>query len=93
MSNKKHRKCLQSCLSRFSILTMAKVDLHEYMSRIGRKGGLKGGKARKRRLSPERRSEIARKAARARWRKARRPKPPAGAGRTAPARKPRRTAA
>lgn len=33
----------------------------------GRNGGLKGGKARAERLSPERRSEIARLAARARW--------------------------
>jgi hypothetical protein len=34
----------------------------------GRRGGRKGGKARADRLTPERRSEIARKAARARWR-------------------------
>jgi hypothetical protein len=34
---------------------------------LGRKGGLKGGKARAQKLSPERRAEIARKAARARW--------------------------
>jgi hypothetical protein len=33
----------------------------------GHKGGLKGGKARAEKLSPERRSEIARKAAHARW--------------------------
>jgi hypothetical protein len=33
----------------------------------GRAGGLKGGKARAAKLTPERRSEIARKAARARW--------------------------
>jgi hypothetical protein len=33
----------------------------------GRRGGLKGGKARAAKLSPEQRSEIARKAARARW--------------------------
>lgn len=33
----------------------------------GRSGGLKGGKNRSKRLSPERRSEIARGAARARW--------------------------
>lgn len=35
--------------------------------RLGRKGGLKGGKARAKKLSPERRREIARKAAKARW--------------------------
>ena len=34
---------------------------------IGRKGGLKGGKARSASLTPERRSEIAKKAAAARW--------------------------
>jgi hypothetical protein len=33
----------------------------------GRKGGKKGGKARAAKLSAERRSEIARKAAQARW--------------------------
>jgi hypothetical protein len=33
----------------------------------GRNGGLKGGKARAEKLSPEERSEIARKAAQARW--------------------------
>ena len=36
---------------------------------LGRLGGLKGGRARALRLSPARRREIARKAARARWRK------------------------
>jgi hypothetical protein len=34
---------------------------------LGRLGGLKGGKARAEKLSSERRSEIARKAALARW--------------------------
>ena len=34
---------------------------------LGRKGGLKGGKARARLLSPERRSQIAKKAANRRW--------------------------
>ena len=34
---------------------------------LGRLGGLKGGKARKAALSPKRRSEIAKKAAAARW--------------------------
>ena len=33
----------------------------------GKKGGLKGGNARAKKLSPEKRSEIARKAAQARW--------------------------
>lgn len=34
---------------------------------LGRRGGLKGGKARAAKLSPERRSEIAKKAAAKRW--------------------------
>ncbi|MEK6777619.1 MAG: hypothetical protein AABY87_12200 [bacterium] len=36
---------------------------------LGRLGGLKGGKARADKLTPEERSEIARKAARTRWEK------------------------
>jgi hypothetical protein len=34
---------------------------------LGRKGGLKGGKARAAKMTPEARSEAARRAARARW--------------------------
>lgn len=34
---------------------------------LGRRGGLKGGKARAASMTPEERSEAARKAARARW--------------------------
>ena len=36
---------------------------------MGHKGGLKGGKARAEKLTPEQRSEIAKKAANARWQK------------------------
>jgi hypothetical protein len=36
---------------------------------LGRLGGLRGGKVRADRLAPERRSEIARVAARSRWKK------------------------
>jgi hypothetical protein len=36
---------------------------------LGRLGGLKGGKARASKLTKEQRSEIARKAAKARWKK------------------------
>jgi len=36
---------------------------------LGRLGGLKGGKARAKKLTPKQRSEIARKAAKARWNK------------------------
>jgi hypothetical protein len=37
---------------------------------LGRRGGLKGGPARARKLTPEQRSESARKAVQARWAKA-----------------------
>lgn len=40
---------------------------HEPDTSAQRKGGLKGGRARADKLSPEERSEIARKAAKARW--------------------------
>ena len=36
---------------------------------LGRRGGLKGGKARAAKLTPEQRSEIAKKAAAKRWKK------------------------
>lgn len=38
---------------------------------LGRKGGLKGGKARARSLTPDQRAEIAQMAAQARWKKSR----------------------
>lgn len=41
--------------------------ISDYLAQIGRKGGLKGGKARARKLSQKRRKEIARKAAQSRW--------------------------
>ena len=39
---------------------------------LGRRGGLKGGKARSASMTPKHRAEIAKKAAEARWRKAQR---------------------
>jgi hypothetical protein len=44
---------------------MSKETIWTYLRRIGAKGGA----ARKKNLSPERRTEIARKAAKARWSK------------------------
>lgn len=38
---------------------------------LGRMGGLKGGKARAEKLSPQRRTEIAKKAAKSRWKSGR----------------------
>jgi len=46
----------------------------EFFREMGQKGGQKGGKARWEGVPPEERSEIARRAVRARWRKQRRNK-------------------
>jgi len=46
-----------------------KDPISEYLARIGRKGGLRGGKARAKKLSPTKRKEIARIAAQTRWSK------------------------
>jgi hypothetical protein len=43
--------------------------VRKYLQEIGREYGRKGGLCRRRNLTPQRRSEIARKAARARWAK------------------------
>lgn len=42
-------------------------DKNPHAVALGRLGGVKGGKARAKKLSARRRSEIAKKAARARW--------------------------
>jgi hypothetical protein len=47
--------------------TMSDDQLSKAMAILGRKGGLKGGKARAAALSPKKRSDIAKKAAAARW--------------------------
>lgn len=46
-----------------------KPEKLSYRVEAGTKGGLKGGKARAEKLSPKRRREIAKKAARSRWNK------------------------
>jgi hypothetical protein len=46
-------------------------ELSQYFSKIGRKGGQKGGAVRASRMTEEERSESARKAVQARWAKAR----------------------
>lgn len=42
-------------------------EISKAAAALGRRGGLKGGPARKKALSAKRRSEIAKKAAQARW--------------------------
>jgi hypothetical protein len=44
-------------------------SISEYLSQIGKRGGLKGGPARAKKLSAKKRKEIARKAAKTRWAK------------------------
>ncbi len=48
---------------------LEKNELKTAAAVLGRKGGLKGGKARAKSLPASRRSEIAKKAAKARWHK------------------------
>lgn len=45
----------------------AAVQPESARAKVGRQGGLKGGKARAAKLSPRKRKAIAKKAARARW--------------------------
>jgi hypothetical protein len=47
-----------------------RVHKNPYAVALGRKGGLKGGPARARAMTPEQRSEASRKAVLARWAKA-----------------------
>jgi len=49
--------------------TPKRSPISEYLAEIGRKGGLKGGKARAEKLSAKKRKEIAQKAAKTRWEK------------------------
>jgi len=51
--------------------TSRKHRKNPYAVALGRKGGLKGGPARAAKMTPEERSESARKAVQARWEKTR----------------------
>lgn len=44
-------------------------EFRKYLAKLGRKGGLKGGRARAEAMTPKQRSEAARKAVMARWKK------------------------
>jgi hypothetical protein len=50
-------------------MTISK-ELREHLAKLGRKGGKKGGPARAANMTAEQRSESARKAVLARWKKA-----------------------
>lgn len=57
----------------FAVVQMSTQEpspaVSDYLAEIGRKGGLKGGKARAARLPASKRKAIAQKAAKARWSK------------------------
>jgi hypothetical protein len=52
-----------------AVLGVSREAVSEYMAHIGRRGGRKGGKRRLQTMTPEQRSAVALKAARARWKK------------------------
>jgi hypothetical protein len=54
------------------LIVNEKEILREHLSKLGRKGGRKGGKARMESLTPAERKQLAKKAAAARWQKAKR---------------------
>ncbi|MCZ7616781.1 MAG: hypothetical protein M5U32_00190 [Myxococcota bacterium] len=56
-----------SIVSLVTEVAEAKPEKNPAAVALGRQGGLKGGKARAEKLSPAKRSEIARKAAATRW--------------------------
>jgi hypothetical protein len=59
--------------SRIDSVIMSKsvpAELREYLAKLGRKGGKKGGPARAAAMTAQQRSESARKAVTARWKKA-----------------------
>ena len=51
------------------MLEMKEETMRRVMREMGKRGGLKGGPARSKKLTPEQRSEIARKAVEERWRR------------------------
>ena len=61
--------CLTCLSGRATIYTMNK-EINKAAQALGRLGGLKGGKARAKKLSPEQRKLQASEAAKARWKKA-----------------------
>lgn len=49
--------------------SLSKAQISELMKAMGRKGGLKGGHARAQKLTPKKRTQIAKAAAKKRWAK------------------------
>jgi hypothetical protein len=57
------------CAIKVAKIATGEIEEEIICKEYARKGGLKGGKARARKLSPEQRAEIAKIAAKARWKK------------------------
>jgi len=72
---KRKKKDHDFAVNAFRVVQEATGELEEKPKKVfdaealGRKGGLKGGKARAEKLTPEQRKEIAKTAAAARWKK------------------------
>jgi hypothetical protein len=64
-----HRLMNDSTLNVADITPPTKAQISLLMAELGRKGGKKGGKRRLQTMTPTERSEVARKAAKARWKK------------------------
>jgi hypothetical protein len=64
-----HRLVSDSTLNDGNIAPPTKAQISLLMAELGRKGGKKGGKRRLQTMTSTERSEVARKAAKARWKK------------------------
>ena len=65
-----HQLGRESTRERDEVPKPTRSEISRVMAAMGRKGGKKSAKARMRKIAPEARSEIALRAARARWAKA-----------------------
>lgn len=66
-TNKKAKAIVDLVTSDKKDEKLTKEQISDIMTKLGRMGGKKGGKARAKKLSPEERTAIAKKAAAARW--------------------------
>lgn len=69
--NKLAASIVDDAIGEEQAMPLRSADKNPAAVELGRKGGQKGGKARAAKMSPEERSESARRAAKARWAKQR----------------------
>jgi hypothetical protein len=67
--NQRAKSIVDIATGQFEDTLKEKDELKAAAAALGKKGGLKGGPARAEALTPKRRSEIAKKAAKTRWHK------------------------